>query len=106
MKMSEYFQELEDSPQFNKTIKGKIIRVGRQDEKEPYPILYLNELLAIDMLKSDVLTLIQNKLWCWVKFPVIEKFQMTESPVGLITHRVVQPRYAGYCEIEVLDEPA
>jgi hypothetical protein len=97
----EWLEYLENSPQFDKTVRGKVIKIGRQDEKQPFSILYSSETFAADVLYDEILALIQNKKWNWVKKPVIERFQMTECPVGSMSHRTVVPRYAGYCEIEV-----
>lgn len=97
------FKDLEDSSQFDKTVRGKIVRLGREDEKQPYEILYVSEQLAVNNLLHDIHLHIDSVKWNWVKSPVIEKFQMTEQLTGQIVHRTVVPRYAGYCEIEVAE---
>jgi hypothetical protein len=99
--MHHFFTELEDSPQFDKTVRGVVVQVGRADEKEPFSALYISEDMAAHNLLGSILSNIEGKKWNWFKKPVIEKFAMTECPLGQATHRTVVPRYAGYCEIEI-----
>jgi hypothetical protein len=100
--MDARFKDLEDSPQFDKSVRGTTMKIGRSDETVPFDALYISQELAILHLLDSIHTNVgPSTKWYWVKTPIIEKFQMTECPISSMVHRVVQNRYAGYCEIEV-----
>jgi hypothetical protein len=102
--MDQRFVDMEDSPQFDKSVRGTQFKIGRKSELEPYPQLHLTEEQAIVHLLSDLYDVIVTKKWNWVKKPVIDKLLMTETEK--MSQRAVVPRYAGYCEVEVSNEPA